>query len=271
MARNQRVSNLGNGRESHGYRNLKAQRSRRRFRVLITLGWMLVIGLTFAFGYWLGRDDAVKALAGVDALQAEVGHLSEEIARGREERVRLERAHQMDREAKRQAQASLAELQRERLDLIKRVSYLQRLVRDGQAGIVEVKELMLRQGPKPRSVRFEMLLSQLVPQEERTRGRVSVSVVLSRDGEQETLSLDELPGSSPAEALIDFEHFQAISGEIVLPEGAEPEQLIVDIQPEEASMARSSEGFLWPGEPGDACSPSPLLELTELVGPEEVE
>jgi hypothetical protein len=268
VARNQRV---GNNRDYRDYHSLGAQRSRRPFRLLITFGWMSVISATFAFGYWLAHDDAVKALAGVGALQAEVGHLSEEIARGREERVRLERAHQMDREAKRQAQEALAELQRERLDLIKRVSYLQRLVRDGQAGMVEVKELLLRQGSEPRSVRFEMLLSQLVPQEERTRGRVNVSVVLSQGGEQETLSLDQLPGSSAAETAIDFEHFQAISGDILLPEGAEPEQLIVDIQPDGASMARSSEGFLWPGEPGDVCSPSPIVESVEHAGPDEVE
>lgn len=265
------MARIQEGGEYRDYRHLGATRSRHPFRLLITLGWMLVIGVTFAFGYSLARDDAVKALAAVGALQAEVGHLSEEIARGREERVRLERAHQMDREAKRQAQEALTELQRERLNLIKRVSYLQRLVRDDQAGIVEVKELLLRQGSEPRSVRFEMLLSQLVPQEERTRGRVSVSVVLSRDGEQETLSLDELPGSSAAETAIDFEHFQAISGDILLPEGAKPEQFIVDIQPNGASMARSSEAFLWPGEPGDTCSPSPIVESAEIAGPDQVE
>ncbi|MEA3642158.1 MAG: DUF6776 family protein [Lamprobacter sp.] len=240
-------------------------------RWLVSLGWMLVIGATFSLGYWLARYEAVKALAGVDALQTEVGMLSEEVARAREERLRLERSHQMDREATRRAQESLAELQRERLDLVKRVSYLQRLVRDGQEGIVEVKELRLREGSAPDAVRYEMLLSQLVPQEERTRGQVKLSVVLSLNGKQEELSLDALPGSSPAVTVIDFEHFQAIAGEIVLPEDAEPEQLIVDTQPDGASMARSIEAFLWPSKPGDTCLPSPIVESIELVGPDVVE
>jgi len=250
---------------------LRVRRVGPLLRLLITLGWMVVIVATFAFGYWIARYDADKALAGADALRAEVAMLSEEIARGREERLRMERTHQMDREVKRQAQEALADLQRERLELIKRVSYLQRLVRDGQAGIVEVKELKLREGAGARSFRFEMLLSQLVPQTERTRGRVNVRIVLSRDGNQEELPLDALPGSSPAEMDVDFEHFQAITGNIVLPAGADVERLVVDFEPEGASIARSSEAFLWPGGAGDACSLSPIVEPAELVGPDEVE
>jgi hypothetical protein len=259
MVRNRRLSGLG------------ARRTSPVVRSLISLGWIIVIGATFAFGYWFARYDAVKAFAGVDALRAEVAMLSEEIARGREERLRLERAHQMDREVKRQAQESLAELQRERLELVKRVSYLQRLVRDGQAGIVEVKEFRLREGPAPKHFRFEMLLRQLVPQNERTRGRVRIRVVLSRDGNQEDLPLDALPGSSPAEMVVDFEHFQAIAGDIVLPENADAERLVVEFEPEGASVARSSEAFLWPGGAGGACLPSPIVPSIDPVGPDEVE
>lgn len=250
---------------------LSAKRPRPLFRWLVTLGWVLVISATFAFGYWLARYETVNTQVSVDTLRAEFARLSEEVARGREERLRLERAHQMDREAKRQAQESLAELQRERLELIKRVSYLHRLIRDGQVGIVEVKDLQLRKGSAPGSYSFEMLLSQLVPQEERTRGRVSLSLVLSRNGEEERRSLDAMPGSSPGEVPIDFEHFQALEGDIVLPDGADAERLIVDIQPDGVSLASSSEAFLWPSEPGEVCLPSPVIETVGLDGPAEVE
>ncbi len=254
---------------------LGAKRSGKRpgalFRWLVTLGWLLVISATFALGYWLARYETDNTRAGMEALRAELAVLSEEVARRREGRLRLERAHQMDREAKRQAQESLADLQRERLELIKQVSYLQRLVRDAQVGIVEVKELRLREASVSGSFHFEMLLSQLVAQDERTRGRVRLSVVLSRDGEEEKLPLDALPGSSPGELSIDFEHFQTIAGDIVLPDGVEPARLIVDIEPDGAAIAASSEAFLWPSELDEACSSSPILAPTELVEPAEVE
>lgn len=241
------------------------------FRWLVTLGWLLVISATFAFGYWLARYDTVNNLATVEALRAELALLSEEAARAREERLRLERAHQMDREAKRQAQESLSELQHERLELIKRVSYLQRLVRDGKQGVIEVKALQLRKAATPGRFHFEILLSQLVPQDERTRGRAHLSVVLLREGHEEQLSLDALPGSSAGETALDFEHFQAIDGEIVLPDGVDAERLIVDIEPESGSFASSSEAYLWPSEFGEGCSPGLVLAADKLAGSAKVE
>lgn len=254
-----------------GARGLGAKRPSPLLRSLVTFGWLFVIGLTFALGYWLAWIDTRHAQATLDVLRAEIGLLSEEVARGREERLRLERTHQMDRESRRQAQESLAELQRERLDLIKRVSYLQRLVRDDQEGVVEVKELQLHKSSESGRFHFDLLLSHLVPQDARTRGRLSLSVVISRDGEEERLSLDALPGSSPANVAIDFKYFQAIAGDIVLPEGVDAERLIVDIRPDGASTAPSSEAFLWPGEPGTACSLSPILEMSGLAEPAAVE
>ncbi len=241
------------------------------FRVAVTLGWLLVIGATFVSGYGLARYDAADALASAEALRAEVASLSEEVARGREARIRLARAHQMDREARRQAQQSLAELQQERLLLSKRVSYLQRLVQDGQVGVVEVKELQLRQGSAPGHYEYKMLLSQLVPQDARTRGRVTLSVVMTLGGEVQTRSLDALPGSSPAEVALDFEHFQAIDGDIVLPEEAEAERLVVEIEPEGTALARSSEAFLWPDATAARMQPSPAFDAHGLIEQLEVE
>jgi hypothetical protein len=45
-----------------------------------------------------------------------------------------------------------------------------------------------------------------------------------------------------------FEHFQTLDGRIILPAGAEPQHLIVDIAPSTPGLLRSSDVFLWPGE-----------------------
>jgi hypothetical protein len=224
------------------------QRRGRLLKYLVALGWLLALGGTFGLGYELAKHDEAQALAGVQALRAEAALLSQELARGRAERVRLERAHQIDREAKRQAQQDLADLQRERTQLSKRVSYLQKLLRDGDETIVEVRELEVARGEQPRHYRFDMVLSQLVPSGEMARGTARVSLVVTRDGKRETLSLKALPGSSPALARVGFKHFQVISGEIVLPEGVQAEQLVVDIEPETEGLAASSDTFLWPPE-----------------------
>jgi hypothetical protein len=224
----------------------------------------LVIALTFAFGYWLAHRDAEQAMAGADTLRAEVALLSADLARAREERLRMERSHQMDREAKRQAQESLGELQRERLELLKRLAYLQRLVHADEAGVVEVKELQLRRGVEPGQYRFEMILRPLVPMDERMRGRVQLSVLLSEDGQTKRRSLDRLPGSSAAEVQMDFEHCQAIEGEVRIPAGAVAEQFMVEIRPDGDANLNSSEAFLWPGVADFDCRFSPLPEVADF-------
>jgi len=241
-------------------------------RLFVIAGWILVLAVTFLLGYGLARYDAAGALVGVEALRAETALLSEEVARARAERVRLKRAHQMDREAKRQAQQSLAELQRERLLLRKRVSYLQRLVRGGEKGIVEVKELQLTKLAEPRRFRFEMVLSQLVPEAGRTRGAARLRIALRRDGDEQVTGLAALSGSSPGTVRLDFQHFQILRGTILLPEGATPEQVIVDIEPEGEMLASSSEVFLWPPEPGElTVSPLRVVATTYPIEATEVE
>lgn len=243
---------------------VRPRRGRWLVRTFVTLGWVLVLGVTFALGYMLARYDAVQALAGVEALRAEAAMLSEEVARGRAERVRMERAHHIDREARRQAQKTLADLQRERLVLTKRLSYLQRLVREGERGVIEVKDLQVTRADEPGRYRFDLVLSQLVPQDEQTRGTARVKLVVTRDGEEETLPLTSLPGSSPATIAVDFEYFQTVTGTIVLPVGVRAERLIVDIEPKGEQLAPSSEVFLWPPAPGEVAF-SPMPATSEMV------
>jgi hypothetical protein len=184
----------------------------------------------------------------------------------------LERAHQIDREAKRQAQQSLTELQRERLALRKQVSYLQRLVSDGSKGVVVVKDVQLAVKDEPGRYAFDLILSQLVPQESRTTGTATLAVVVSRGDSEQRLTLDELTGSSPASIPVDFEHFQVVSGEIVLPSGAVAERLVVDIEPDHESLAASSEAFLWSADSQCAAAAlSPAASADELTVGSEVE
>lgn len=229
-------------------------------RSLLALGWVVVIGSAVASGYWLGHHDSASALMALETLRNDVARLSEEVAQGRADRVRLERSHQMDREAKRQAQQALAELQEERLLLTRRVSYLQRLVREGGKGVVEVKEFQVTPTEVPGRYAFQVVFSQLVPQNGRTRGRARISLVVTRKGEETTLSLDALRGSSPATTVLDFEHFQAVSGVIELSKGVEPQRILIDVEPEGESMAASAEVFLWPGETDAMSSPCRVPE-----------
>jgi len=225
-------------------------RRRGPFRFWVTIGWLVVIGAAFGGGYTVARYDAGMALTRIQVLQNEVASLSEDLAATKAAHVRLERAHLMDREAKRVAQEQLAELQGERLRLAKRVAYFQRLLSADGAGVVEVKEAVISPGEKPGSYHYRLTLSQLIPEIGRSAGTVTLKVAMEQDGKRVVRSLDDLPGSSPARQRMDFEHFQTFDGDIVLPADAEPQHLIVDVNPSTSRLVQSSDAFIWPSADG---------------------
>ena len=224
------------------------------FRLFLTIGWLAVIATAFGLGYLLANHDATQAALRIQALQTERDALSEALATAKEGRIRLERSHIIDSEAKRAAQAQLAELQGERLRLAKRVAYLQGLMRNGQTGVVEVKEFLLTEGDAPGLFDYRFTVNQLVPDFRPSRGTAVVKVVLRRDGKRVTLPLSELSGSTSGHHPMAFDFFQTFEGRIQLPPDAEPVEVVVDIEPGNNNLMDSSEAFAWHAEAGDAIS-----------------
>lgn len=230
------------------------------FRLLVTVGWLIVIGSAFVLGYLLAEHDAKEAAVRIQALQTERDALSEELAAERDAHVRLERTHLIDREAKRAAQSKLAELQRERLYLAKQVAYLQGLIREGEVGAVEIREFTLSEGSDATEYRYNFTVNQLVPEFGRSEGEAVVKVVLERAGERVTVPLTELPGSSSGRHPMSFDHFQTFEGTIRLPSEASPREIIVDIEPGNNNLMQSSEAFAWRARDIGAPNLAPILE-----------
>jgi len=227
------------------------------FRLFVTIGWLVVIGAAFAAGYLLADYDADHAMARIQILQNERDGLSEALAGERDAHIRLERSHLIDREAKRAAQAQLADLQAERLRLAKQVTYLRGLMREGAAGVVEVKEFMLTQSGDDGVFDYQFIVTQLIPEFGRSEGTAVVKLSVRRGEEVETLPLSALPGSSSGRHDIDFDHFQSLSGTIRVPSGLEPLQVIVDIQPGNDNLINSSDSFAWRAGGGNDLMLSP--------------
>jgi hypothetical protein len=227
------------------------------FRLLVTIGWLAVIAFAFALGYLLAGYDATQAMSRIQTLQTERDALSEALAAKRDEHARLERTHLIDREAKRAAQAQLVELQGERLRLAKQVAYLMGLMREGSAGVVEVKEFVLTEGQARGTFDYHFTLSQLVPGFGRSVGTALVKIVLRVDDEPRTLSLADLPGSTSGEHSLDFDHFQSFEGRIVLGQDADPQEVVVEIKPGNNNLLESSDAFVWRVEGGGPLSLMP--------------
>lgn len=215
------------------------------FRPFVTIGWLAVLAATFSAGYLLAGYDSDQALMRIQRLQNERDHLVDALAVERNAHLRLERLHSIDLEAKRVVQAQLADVQAERLRFAKQVIYLQRLMQDGGAGIVEVKEFVLTDAAEAGEFDYRMIVNQLVPEFGRSKGTAIVKLAVRQGDETEILALSDLPGSTSGRHPFSFEHFQSFNGTIRIPPRVKPRYAVVDILPQSDNLVGSSESFTW--------------------------
>jgi hypothetical protein len=229
---------------------------------LLAIGWLAVIAAAFVLGYLLGGHDVGRMQQRIAQLQMDRDQLSESLAAAREQQIRLERSHQVDAAAKQSARESLERLQRERLALAKRTTYLERLIRAGGSGLIEITDFELEPSGPEDHYRFAFTVRQLFPEVGDTSGVVRLKL----EAGGETIDAPLVPGDTTRKEELDhleleFSHFQHVDGVLAVPAGVEPEALIVEVLPDDDRNIALEESFSWrPTAPGIAGPAAPVAE-----------
>ncbi|WP_200279431.1 DUF6776 family protein [Rhabdochromatium marinum] len=219
------------------------------FRLFTTLGWLVVIGSAFVLGYQLAYHDADNALLEVQQLKTDRHELRESLLAAQERIAGLERAQSIDREAKRLAQAQLEKLQNDRHEYAKQVSALERLIREGGGGVVQVQEFELWETKQPNEFGYRFTVAQLIPEFGQASGHVRLRVEgKTAQGEPFSRTAAQLEGSEPGAHRMKFEFFQHFSGRLHLADGMQPQTLMVEIEPAVKNLISSSRIYAWEPE-----------------------
>lgn len=222
------------------------------FRFLAAGAFALAFAAIFLIGFELGGGGAPTAGGGAAAPDALRAHLLNErdtlralLAESERQRVILERASQIDAEARKVLQKELKQAQDARLELERELTYLKRLVQKGGGGAIQVYDVRLMRGAGAQEFLYSFTIAQLVQGFGRSVGRVTLSVVGMRGDKSETLELADLPSADPRRLDMDFEHFQNFQGFIEVPEDFDPESVVVGIEPESKLLLSTSVVFPW--------------------------
>lgn len=216
--------------------------ARRLVAVFLVLA---AIAGAFAGGMVFSRAQSSGVYERLGAVTKERDALVDQVADFKQRIILLERNQQVDSETKRGAQARLEESQDKRLALEKEVSLLRRLIREGGGGVLQVQDFKLTPTGEPRTYSYSFTVSQLVQDFGESAGSVNVKVAGKRKGKDVTLPLTKLKGSKPTTQKMKFQHFQNFDGEIKLPEGLDPENLIVEVTPTTSKLIPIAETFPW--------------------------
>jgi hypothetical protein len=243
----------------------------KRTEFLIFSAWKLRLLLGLAvlavlLGGWelyrLGMPDQ-----GEDGQDAELIALRAEQSRLRDQVDRLEtlnaelehklaltvHSRKLDAEAYALFNQERSGLQNQLLGLQEELAFYRGVMSPDQGKVgIDAQDFDLKPSRGAGRYRFSFMLTQASGKEQIARGVVRFSVVGMLDGKSKSLSLTELTQSGDSEFSYRFRYFQAIKGELQLPEGFDAERVIIKAIPTSAPKLPLEWIFDWPSDDSGA-------------------
>ena len=217
----------------------------------LILALALVLALTLVAGIYLGRQSVYSALkVGPETAQSMLAELSDlrealRVARGDLEVQRTR--HAVDRRALELVRSEMAAEKERMADLEEGISfYRSMVVSDGLGSGLSLRRPEIVPGAIPGRLRYRFFVQQKERDYEMVEGTLSVEV-FGVNGENEVrYPLSELSSDfDDKAATLHFRYFQAIEGELVLPQGFEPKGISLVARASKPRKSKVKEQFPW--------------------------
>ncbi len=214
----------------------------------LLVGLVAVVGyLVFEFGRISGGYDVVDAAEERQAYEDRIYALQDEIATLEQEVTLLEKHREIDREAYKDVEASLTELQSKIQEQRDAIAFYRGIVSpsDGKSGL-RVQDLRLTRGKEEREFNLRLVLIQAMKHDRKVSGNVNLSIEGSEDGVETVYTFGQLvPPDADKGWAFSFRYFQDFDRQLVLPDGFTPERIRVEVRSKTRSIASIEESFAW--------------------------
>jgi cell division protein FtsB len=229
--------------------SLQLQSSARLWATRAVLLVLVVFGgyLVYEFGRIQAGYDVVDAAGERSAYEQRIDGLEDEISTLKEQIALLETHRDIDREAYKEVEASLTELQAKIQEQRDAIAFYRGIVSpaDGNKGL-RVQDLKLTRGKNEREYNIRLVLVQALKHDRKVSGNVNLTIEGDLDGVEKTLSYAELlPDEAEAVWAFSFRYFQDFNRQVVLPDGFTPQRVNVEVQSKTRSISSIEESFAW--------------------------
>ena len=211
--------------------------------IVATVGGYLV----YEFGRIQAGYDVVGAAGERKVYEERVDGLEDEISALKEQVALLETHRDIDREAYREVEASLTELQAKIQEQRDAIAFYRGIVSpaDGNKGL-RVQDLKLTRGKNEREYNIRLVLVQALKHDRKVSGNVNLTIEGEVDGVEKAYSYAELlPDEADAAWAFSFRYFQDFNRQVVLPDGFTPQRVNVEVQSRTRSISSIEESFTW--------------------------
>ena len=215
----------------------------------MALAVAIVVGayLTFEFGRIQADYNVVDAAQQRQDYDDQIKDMRKQIAALNQEIALLDTHRNIDREAYKDVEASLADLQEKIQEQRNAIAFYRGIISpaDGQRGL-RVQDLSLSKGNDPRQYYVRLVLVQVMQHDRSVKGEVNFSLEGAQDGVATTYKLEKLiPADETSSWPFSFRYFQNFDRQLILPEGFRPERINIEVQSRTKSIASVKQSFLW--------------------------
>ena len=219
----------------------------RRWRIFVLFIAFVAVGWMF---YWLGSNgyrfpvmteniEMAEVRSNLSAADKENRNLRREVAR-------LTRSTQIDTQASEQVKQTLREKELEILKLTEELVFYRSLLAPEKASVgIEVRDFSLRTSPSNGEFYYDFLLTQSSRSKRVAKGRVSFAVDGKQGGVMRRLELKDVVAGTLEPIKYSFKYFQRLNGVFELPENFEPQQILIEVDPDSKSKQPLHLSFSW--------------------------
>jgi len=203
--------------------------------------------LIFEFGRIQADYNVVDAVRARQTYERNIAKLEREIVSLKEQVALLETHRDIDREAYRDVEASLASLQAKIQEQRDAIAFYRGIVspEDGRSGL-RVQNLKLTRGKVERAYNVRLVLVQSMQHDRKVSGEVSLSIEGDQDGVETTYLYSQLlPEEADGDWAFSFRYFQDFDRQIILPDGFTPERIKIEVRSKTRSIASIEESYAW--------------------------
>ena len=209
----------------------------------------LIVGgyLTFEFGRIQADYNVVDAAQKRHDDENRIAALEKQISTLKQEISLLETHRNIDREAYKDVETSLSNLQEKIQEQGDAIAFYRGIISpsDGQRGL-RVQDLRLSKGKDDRQYHIKLVLVQVMQHDRSVKGEVNFSLEGAQDGVATSYNFEQLvPADEAGNWPFSFRYFQNFNRQLILPEGFLPERINIEVHSRTKSIASVKQSFLW--------------------------
>lgn len=220
------------------------------YKTMIFLAFLLSLSAFSWLTYQYGNNQGLALKVEVVRERDRVSHQLEEsrllIEEMRQAIADLEIGGEIDNKANEEVRLTIENLQEQIAQLDEEIKFYKGVMLPNVANKGLRIERLDVTSSSPGRVKYSLLLTQVVDKHDYIQGGVEISLRGQKGGQDKSFLLSELGGDQNDAIRFRFRYFQNINGELMLPDGFEPREMIIVARSSGSNAQRLERKFDWP-------------------------